>query len=75
MADASAYARRFWRNSTRLRELDRDGGDPEDIQDCINELTANVLHAPSADIRRRSQAALDAHYRHQEAAQAHGTTG
>ncbi len=62
MADVSLYAQRFWKNSALLRELDRTGGDAEEIQDCINELTANVLHAPTADLRKRSQAAIDAHY-------------
>ncbi len=72
MADASDYARRFWRYSTRLRELDRQGyDDGGEIGDCIAELEANVLHAPTHDIRQRSQAALNQHYR-EEAARAHG---
>lgn len=62
MADVSLYAKRFWKNSALLRELDRTGGDAEEIQDCINELTANALHAPTEDLRRRSQAAINAHY-------------
>ncbi len=64
MADASHYTRRYWKNSTLLRQLERDGGDEEAIRDCINELAANAMHAPTADVRARSQAAIDAHFAH-----------
>lgn len=62
MAEAVLYARRFWKYSTLLRQLDRDGGDEDTIQDCLNELEANALHAPSSELRARSQAAIDAHF-------------
>lgn len=68
-AEYSAWI--LWRFGTRLRELDRDDGDAEEAQDCLNELTANVLHAPTESLRMRSQSAIDAHYRH-EAMRAHG---
>lgn len=62
MADIGPYARRYWKYSARLRQLDRDGGDAEEIQDCINELSANALHAPSHELRTRSQAAINRRY-------------
>lgn len=55
------YTQRYWKSSTRLRELDRDYGDIEEVQDCIAELEANALHAPTASLRALSQAALKAH--------------